>query len=65
MTDNDWSLSQAVCSFIVGLAALWLLMPFLESRYRIVDVLEGAAGIGWVQPAGLCPHAAGGQQRLA
>jgi hypothetical protein len=35
-TDYDRDLSQAVGSFTVGLAALWLLMPFLGSRYRIV-----------------------------
>jgi hypothetical protein len=35
-TDYDRDLSQAVCSFTVGLAALWLLMPFLGSRYRII-----------------------------
>jgi hypothetical protein len=34
--DNDRNLLQAVCSFTVGLAALWLLMPFLGSRHRIV-----------------------------
>jgi len=33
---DDRSLAQAVGSFIVGLAALWLFMPFLKSRYRIV-----------------------------
>ncbi|MGO8928833.1 MAG: hypothetical protein ACLQU3_18350 [Limisphaerales bacterium] len=36
MGDNDRTMAQAVDSFIVGLAALWLLMPFLGSRYRIV-----------------------------
>ena len=30
------SLPQVVGSFLVGLAAMWLLMPFLGSRYRIV-----------------------------
>jgi len=33
---DDRSLAQAVGSFIVGLAAMWLLIPFLEGRYRIV-----------------------------
>ena len=27
---------EVACSFVVGLAAVWLLMPFLESRYRIL-----------------------------
>ena len=36
LTGNEQSLPQAVGSFIVGLAAIWLLMPFLESRSRIV-----------------------------
>lgn len=40
MTGNEWSLAQAVGSFIVGLAAMWLLMPFLESRYRIVTFFK-------------------------
>ena len=35
-TDSELSLAQTVVSFIVGLAALWLLMPFVGSRYRIV-----------------------------
>lgn len=40
MTGNEWSLAQAVGSFIVGLAAMWLLMPFLESRYRIIAFIK-------------------------
>jgi len=36
MTGNERSLAQTVVSFIVGLAAMWLLIPILESRYRIV-----------------------------
>jgi hypothetical protein len=40
LTGNERSLSQAVGSFIVGLAAMWLLMPFLGSRYRIVAFLK-------------------------
>ena len=35
LTGNEQSLSQGVGSFIVGLAAMWLLMPFLESRSRM------------------------------
>ena len=33
---DEWSPLQSIGSFIVGLAALWLLLPFLGSRYRIV-----------------------------
>jgi hypothetical protein len=36
LTGNERSLAQVVGSFLVGLAAMWLLMPFLVSRYRIV-----------------------------
>lgn len=36
LTGNEQTLPQAVGSFIVGLAAMWLLMPFLESHSRIV-----------------------------
>jgi len=36
MSDSDWSLAQAVGAFVVGLVAMWLLMPFLGSRYRTV-----------------------------
>jgi hypothetical protein len=36
LADSESSLAQAVGCFLVGLAAMWLLMPFLESRYRIV-----------------------------
>jgi len=35
-SDKEWALLQAACSFVVGLAAVWLLMPFLESRSRVV-----------------------------
>ena len=28
-------LSHAVCSFLIGLAAVWLLMPYLQGRHRI------------------------------
>jgi hypothetical protein len=54
LTGNERSLSQAVGSFIVGLAAMWLLMPFLGSRYRIVaffktlPVLAGFSVLGFV-----------------
>lgn len=34
--DNYPNLPQVIGAFIVGLAAMWLLMPFLGSRYRIV-----------------------------
>lgn len=40
MTGNEWSLAQAVGSFILGLGATWLLMPFLGSRYRIVTFFK-------------------------
>ncbi len=36
MSDSEWSLPQAACSFVVGLAAAWLLMPFLGSQYRVL-----------------------------
>jgi len=35
MNGKEWSLLQAACSSVVGLAAVWLLMPFLESRSRM------------------------------
>ena len=40
LTDNEWSLAQAVGAFIIGLAALWLWTPLLESRYRIVTFFK-------------------------
>ena len=36
ITGKEWSLVQAAGAFAVGLAALWLLMPSLGNRYRIV-----------------------------
>ena len=36
MTAKEWDLLEVACSFVVGLAAVWLLMPFLESRYRML-----------------------------
>jgi hypothetical protein len=62
MTGKEWSLVQAVCSFVVGLAAMWLLMPFLGSRYRIVAffkallVLAGFSLLAFV-PTLLADHA--------
>ena len=35
LTDSELSLPKAVCSFITGLAAVWLLMPYLKGRHRI------------------------------
>lgn len=40
LSNNEWVLPQAACAFVVGLAALWLLMPYLESRNRIVASLK-------------------------
>jgi hypothetical protein len=40
LTDNERSLQQAAGSFSIGLAAIWLLMPFLGSRYRMVAFLK-------------------------
>jgi len=40
LTDNEWSLAQAVGAFIIGQAAMWLLAPYLESRYRIVTFFK-------------------------
>jgi hypothetical protein len=40
MAGNERSVAEAVGSFIVGLAAMWLLMPLLESRYRIVTFMK-------------------------
>jgi hypothetical protein len=36
LPNNEWSLAQVVGAFIIGVAAMWLLMPYLESRYRII-----------------------------
>jgi hypothetical protein len=36
LIDEDISLLQAVHAFLIGLAAVWLLTPYLKSRYRIV-----------------------------
>ena len=35
-TDEELNLPQALCAFVIGLGAVWLLMPWLKSRYRIV-----------------------------
>ena len=36
LIDEDISLLQAVHACLIGLAAVWLLTPYLKSRYRIV-----------------------------
>jgi hypothetical protein len=38
--DGEVSLLQAVFAFLTGLAAVWLLTPYLKSRYRIVTFLK-------------------------
>jgi peptidoglycan/LPS O-acetylase OafA/YrhL len=43
ITGVEWSLAQAVGAFIIGLAAMWLLMPHLKSRYRIVTFFKALA----------------------
>jgi hypothetical protein len=51
LTDNERSLAQAVGAFIIGQAAMWLLTPYLGSRYRIVaffKALPALAGFGLV-----------------
>jgi hypothetical protein len=45
LSGNEWSLTQAVGSFIVGLGAVWLLMPCLGSRYRIVAFFKALLGL--------------------
>jgi hypothetical protein len=61
MTGKEWYLLQAACSIVVGLAAVWLLMPFLESRSRIVvffktlPVLAGFSLLAFV-PTLLAQH---------
>jgi hypothetical protein len=40
MTDDEWSLAQVVGAFVVGQAAMWLLMPLLESRHRMVTFFK-------------------------
>ena len=40
LSDYEWVLVQAACAFVVGLAAMWLLMPCLGSRYRLLAFLE-------------------------
>lgn len=40
ITGIEWSLAQAVGAFIIGLAAMGLLMPYLKSRYRIVTFFK-------------------------
>jgi hypothetical protein len=40
MTGNEWTLAQAVGSLVIGQAAMWLLTPYLESRYRIVTFFK-------------------------
>ena len=60
-SDKEWALLQAACSFVVGLAAVWLLMPFLESRSRIgaffktLPVLAGFSLLAFV-PTLLAQH---------
>lgn len=61
MTGKEWNLLQAACSFVVGLAAVWLLMPFLVSHSRIVvffktlPVLAGFSLLAFV-PTLLAQH---------
>ena len=40
LTENEWTLAQAVGSLVIGQAAMWLLTPYLESRYRIITFFK-------------------------
>jgi hypothetical protein len=40
LIDEDISVWQAVHPFLIGLAAVWLLTPYLKSRYRIVMFIK-------------------------
>ena len=40
LSNNEWTLAQAVGSLVIGQAAMWLLTPYLESRYRIVTFFK-------------------------
>ena len=40
LSDNEWTLAQAVGSLVIGQAAMWLLTPYLESRYRLVTFFK-------------------------
>jgi len=54
-TGNEWSLTQAAGAFVVGLAALWLLMPYLGSRYRILACLKTLGVIAGFSVLGYVP----------
>jgi hypothetical protein len=38
LLDSDFG--EAICSFTIGLAAVWLLMPYLKSRHRLITFLK-------------------------
>jgi hypothetical protein len=40
LADSEPSVERGVCAFITGLAAVWLLMPYLNGRYRIVTFFK-------------------------
>ena len=54
MTDEELSLPQAVCAFVIGLASVWLMMPYLKGRrgigtfFKTFPVLAGFSLLGFV-----------------
>jgi hypothetical protein len=49
LSDGEWHPAQAIGAFVIGQAAMWLLMPYLQSRYRIASFLKALpvlAGFG-------------------
>jgi hypothetical protein len=45
LSDSEGVLAQAASVFVVGLAALWLLMPALGSRYRLLAFLKALVAV--------------------
>jgi hypothetical protein len=54
LSDDALSLPQAVCAFVSGLAAVWLLMPYLKGRhgmgtfFKTLPVLAGFSLLAFV-----------------
>jgi hypothetical protein len=55
ITGGDRITPQAACSFVVGLAAMWLLIPFLESRNRLLSFLKALLTLAGVSLLAFLP----------
>ena len=65
MVDKDWTFEAAGGSFVVGLAAVWLLMPYLMSHSRVAAFFKTLPVLAGYSLLAFVPTLLGPRQGLA